>query len=69
MGIDNTTPVKVATECILVGCPSIVGDFNPSTLTGRVVVNVEVGRFVKAMQDGPDRGRREIVVDIGVAAR
>ena len=49
MGVDDTTLVKVATECILVSCPRVIGNFNSGTLTSRVVVYIEVGSFVEAV--------------------
>ena len=69
MGVDDSTPVQVATEGILVSSPRVIGNFNPSTLTGRVVVDIEVGGLVEPVDHWSDRWRCEIVVNVSVAAR
>ncbi len=51
MGIGNVHIVQVAIECGLIGCAWMECDFDAASLSRRVVVDVEVGRLVEAMEE------------------
>ena len=51
MRVDDATFVQIAVEGILVSGACIVGNLDSSGLTSRIVVDIEVGRLVKAMED------------------
>lgn len=51
----------------MLGCTRVVGDLNATRVSGRVVVDVEVGRLVEAMQERSNSRLSKVIVDVGEA--
>lgn len=51
-------------ECILIGCPGVVGDLNPGLLLGRIVIDVEIRALVESMVNGLASRLCEIGMDV-----
>jgi len=64
VGVGDATRIDVAVEGILVRRAGVVGDFDATGMSRGVVVDVEVGCFVKAMQQRPYRWLCEVIVDV-----
>ncbi len=66
MGIGNVHIVQVAIECGLIGCAWMECDFDAASLSRRVVVDVEVGRLVEAMEERSWSRRIEVGMSVDV---
>lgn len=56
--------VQRSIECILIGCPGVVGDLNPGLLLGRIVIDVEIRALVESMVNGLASRLCEIGMDV-----
>jgi hypothetical protein len=66
VGIDHLDAIKEAAESGLIRRPGIDCNFDATRLSGRVVVDVEVGGFVEAMEGRSRAGRCEVRMQVGV---
>ena len=64
MRIDHSAIIEEAIEGILLWCAGIVRDLDPARAVCAIIVDVEVGGFIKAVQKRSDGGCCEIVVYI-----
>ena len=67
MRVDDATRIEIAVKSILVLRARIIGDLDSVCVSGRVVIDVQVGCLVEAMQDGAHCRWSEVVVDVGIA--
>lgn len=67
MRIDNATVIESAIESILICTARIIGYFYPAGSSCRVVVDVEIRGFVKAVKYRTDGRWGEVIVDVSVA--
>jgi hypothetical protein len=66
LGIDDLHTVEIAIERCLVGGTGIEGELDACSVPCGIVVEVEVGAFVEAMQEGSWTRGSEVGVDVGV---
>jgi hypothetical protein len=40
---------QASTECILLGRPGVIGNFHPGLVLKSIMVNINIGAFIKAV--------------------
>lgn len=59
--------IQGSVERVLVWSSGIVGDFDPRLVLRGIMIDIEVGTFIKPMMDRFGGWSREIVVEVGEA--